>query len=106
VSDSAGDPKGVLCWSRQYLEHARTFNELAQVMAIPYCEAWGHGAFTEALIEGLSEGKADFLHNGSVSVSELDAYIAGRVKALTDGRQHPDMSRPDTVPDFAFATAR
>ena len=26
--------------------------------------AWGHGEFTEALIEGLGEGKADLLHNG------------------------------------------
>jgi hypothetical protein len=34
-----GDPKGVFYWRRQYLEHARTFNELSQVMAIPYCEA-------------------------------------------------------------------
>ena len=68
--------------------------------------AWGHGAFTEALIEGLSEGEADLLHNGSISVSALDAYIAGRVKDLTEGHQHPVMSRPDTVPDFAFATAR
>ena len=68
--------------------------------------AWGHGAFTEALIEGLGEGKADLLHKGSITVSELDAYIAERVKTLTEGRQHPVMSRPSTVPDFAFAVAK
>ena len=56
--------------------------------------AWGHGAFTQALIEGLGEGKADLLHNGSITVSELDDYIAERVKTLTDGHQHPVMSRP------------
>jgi uncharacterized caspase-like protein len=67
--------------------------------------AWGHGAFTQALIEGLG-GKADFLHNGSITVSELDVYIAERVKALTEGHQHPVMSRPSTIPDFAFAIAR
>jgi hypothetical protein len=39
VSGGAGDPKGVFYWRRQYLEHARTFDELAQVIAIPYCEA-------------------------------------------------------------------
>src|SRR6202041_408543 len=33
--------------------------------------AWGHGAFTEALIEGLGDGKADLLHNGTITVSEL-----------------------------------
>jgi uncharacterized caspase-like protein len=67
---------------------------------------WRHGAFTKALIEGLDEGKADLLHKGVITVSELDVYIAERVKALTDGRQHPVMSRPNTVSDFAFAVAR
>ena len=56
--------------------------------------AWGHGAFTKALIEGLGEGKADLLHKGTITVSELDAFIAERVKELTDGEQHPVMSRP------------
>jgi hypothetical protein len=68
--------------------------------------AWGHGAFTKALIEGLGDGKADLLHNGTITVSELDAYIAERVKTLTEGHQHPVMSRPNTIPDFAFAVAR
>jgi uncharacterized caspase-like protein len=67
--------------------------------------AWGHGAFTEALIEGL-EGKADLLRDGTITVSELDAFIANRVKALTEGRQHPVMSRPNTIPDFAFAVVK
>jgi Caspase domain len=68
--------------------------------------AWGHGAFSLALVEGIGEGKADLLHKGTITVSALDAYIVGRVKDLTEGHQHPVMSRPDTVPDFAFATAR
>jgi uncharacterized caspase-like protein len=66
---------------------------------------WGHGAFSLALIEGLS-GKADLLHKSAITVSALDYYIAERVKELTNGAQHPVMSRPDTVPDFAFATTR
>jgi uncharacterized caspase-like protein len=66
---------------------------------------WGHGAFSLALIEGLS-GKADLLHKGAITVSALDYYIAERVKELTNGGQRPVMSRPSTVPDFAFATAR
>jgi hypothetical protein len=67
---------------------------------------WGHGAFSLALIEGIGDGKADLLHKGAITVSGLDAYIVDRVKYLTEGHQHPVMSRPDTVPDFAFATAR
>ncbi|MFZ2105043.1 MAG: caspase family protein, partial [Roseiarcus sp.] len=67
--------------------------------------AWGHGAFSLALIEGIG-GKADIEHRGTITVSGLDYYIVNRVKDLTEGHQHPVMSRPDTVPDFAFATAR
>ena len=29
-----------------------------------------------------------------------------RVKTLTDGRQHPVMSRPNAIPDFAFAVVK
>jgi hypothetical protein len=61
---------------------------------------------TKALIEGLGKGKADLLRNGTITVSELDAFIAERVKTLTDGRQHPVMSRPNTIPDFAFAVVK
>jgi len=67
--------------------------------------AWGHGAFTKALIEGLG-GKADLQHNGAITVSELDVYVAERVKELTSGDQHPVMTRPTTMHDFAFAMAR
>ena len=42
----------------------------------------------------------------TITVSELDAYIVERVKQLTDGHQHPVMSRPATVPDFAFALTK
>ena len=57
--------------------------------------AWRHGAFSLALIEGIGEGKADVLHKGEITVSGLDAYIAERVKTLTEGHQHPVMSRPE-----------
>jgi uncharacterized caspase-like protein len=67
---------------------------------------WRHGAFTKALIEGLAEGKADLLHHGAVTLSELDVFLTDRVKALTDGEQHPVMTRPPTMPDFPFAMAR
>ena len=67
--------------------------------------AWVHGALTKALIEGLA-GKTDLLRDGTITVSERDAFIANRMKALTDGRQHPVMSRPNTIPDFAFAVVK
>ena len=67
---------------------------------------WGHGAFTKALIEGFGEGRADLMHNGKITTSTLDAFLAERVKQLTGGQQHPVMSRPKTVPDFPLAVTR
>jgi WD40 repeat protein len=67
---------------------------------------WQHGAFTKALIEAIGEGKADVTHKGKITTALLDAYLADRVKALTDGEQHPVMSRPDAVPDFPLALVR
>jgi hypothetical protein len=59
--------------------------------------AWGNGAFTKAIIEGM-EGKA--ASGGRITVKTLDAYIAERVKALTKGQQTPTTNYPPNVPDF------
>ena len=63
---------------------------------------WGNGAFTKAVVEGLS-GKADYTSDGNVTINEMDLYISERVKTLTDGAQTPTTSKPDTVPDFPLA---
>jgi hypothetical protein len=67
---------------------------------------WGNGAFTKAIIEGLLEGRADLMHNGTITVSQLDAYVTNRVKDLTNGTQHPVMARPPTVSDYPIAAVR
>jgi uncharacterized caspase-like protein len=69
-------------------------------------DSWQHGAFTKALIEALGEGKADLMHKGRITTALLDAYLSERVKQLTDGEQHPVMSRPDAVPDFPIALVK
>jgi WD40 repeat protein len=51
--------------------------------------SWGHGAFTQALLEGLS-GRSS--REGLVTVDELAAYISKEVPALTHGMQHPEFS--------------
>lgn len=61
--------------------------------------SWGNGAFTEALIEGLS-GKADLFKKGKITIKTLDAYVAERVKELTNGKQTPTAVIPESVPDF------
>lgn len=64
--------------------------------------AWGHGAFTKALVEGLT-GSADFQHTGRITIDMLDLYLSERVKALTHGAQTPTTTKPETVPDFPVA---
>jgi len=62
---------------------------------------WGNGAFTKALVEGLSGEAATA--NGKITVKSLDFYISERVKEITDGRQTPTTAIPNTVPDFPIA---
>ena len=65
-------------------------------------DEWGHGAFTKALLEGISDAKADFNNDGMVTIKEIDLYMTQRVKTLTDGRQKPTTKIPDSIPDFAI----
>jgi uncharacterized caspase-like protein len=52
-----------------------------------------HGAFTEALIEGLGSGKADFeiagKKDGVITAEELLTYLRARVPQMTDNKQTP-----------------
>ena len=63
----------------------------------------GNGAFTEALIEGLS-GKADLFGNGTITIKTLDAYFTAgertqRGQAITDGRAQ-------SMPDFPIGVTK
>jgi uncharacterized caspase-like protein len=64
--------------------------------------AWGNGAFTKAVVEGLG-GKADFQKSGRITLKGLDYYVAERVKELTGGRQSPVSIAPSGVQDFPIA---
>lgn len=66
--------------------------------------ALGNGAFTAALLEGL-RGAADLNRDGAVRTDELNVFVADRVRAFTNGRQHPVMQRPGDVPDFPLLAA-
>ncbi|MBI5834993.1 MAG: hypothetical protein HZB16_22040 [Armatimonadetes bacterium] len=59
-------------------------------------EAWRNGALTKAMTEGLAGG-GDLNKDGVVTLAELDAFIAERVKALTGGRQHATTDKPTTI---------
>ena len=66
---------------------------------------WGNGAFTKALVEGLS-GKADFKSTRRITLNMLDLYVSERVKELTKGEQTPTTVKPPNVPDFPVALLR
>ena len=63
-------------------------------------EKLGHGAFTQAVIEGLDRLRADFDQDGQITIKELDLYITRRVKELSHKRQKPTTIIPAAVPDF------
>lgn len=65
-------------------------------------DEWGNGAFTKALLEGLS-GKADYTGKGKITVNMLDLYISERVKEITDGKQTPNTAKPNSIGDFPIA---
>ncbi|MFO1267065.1 MAG: caspase family protein [Rubrivivax sp.] len=65
-------------------------------------ESWGNGAFTKALLEGLS-GRADFMRAGRITYAALNLFVSEEVSRLTDGRQRPVFISPRGVPDFALA---
>jgi WD40 repeat protein len=68
-------------------------------------EEWNNGAFTKALVEGLS-GAAEIGGKGRITYTMLNVYVSDRVKELTKGQQHPTMISPETVPDFPIAVKR
>jgi WD40 repeat protein len=47
-----------------------------------------HGAFTQALIEGINDRKADLNGDGVIETEELALWIVQRVRELTGGTQH------------------
>jgi WD40 repeat protein len=54
--------------------------------------AWGNGAFTHALLDAL-KGGADYNHDGKISPSALDLFLATEVRSLTKDQQHPQMQK-------------
>ncbi len=87
ISDFASAEHGVTVFA------ASTGRQSSQESA-----SWNNGAFTKAVVEGLglpgAKAKADLVGTGTITTSQLDAYVANRVKALTLGEQSPVMDRP------------
>lgn len=101
--------------SRQRLDNTEAINELASIEnnLIVFASstgmqesiedlAWGNGAFTKALLEGL-RGEADLKKRGRITYKQLDAYVADRVDELTSGKQTPVTPVLQGIPDFIIA---
>jgi uncharacterized caspase-like protein len=67
--------------------------------------AWGNGAFTKALLEGL-KGQADLFQEDYVSVKGLDVYLNRRVRQLTNNWQTPHTIIPESITDFPLAVRK
>ncbi len=65
-------------------------------------DEWGNGAFTKALLEGLS-GRADLAQTGRITFRALHAFVTEQVSRLTKGRQTPVTISPAGLLDFALA---
>lgn len=62
-------------------------------------DVWQNGAFTEAIVEGLHNARADEDNNRLITINELWHYIRDRVPRLVERvknkPQHPDLLRND-----------
>jgi len=67
--------------------------------------AWGNGAFTKALIEGI-RGGADFRREGVVTHQGLSYFLGQEVRNITRGRQTPVTAVPLGVTDFALVALK
>lgn len=50
---------------------------------------WKNGAFTYAILEGLSSGSADLNNNRIITSNELSRFLFNKVPELTQGKQTP-----------------
>ncbi len=64
--------------------------------------AWQNGAFTKAVVEGLS-GQADKNGNRSITFRELDIFVSDRVAELTNNAQKAEAVKPYGMSDFVIA---
>jgi hypothetical protein len=65
-------------------------------------EAWGHGAFTKAILATFEDKASDLDNDGFLSLTEFEHSVGERVAEMTKGQQHPVMKRPATIHNIPF----
>ncbi len=69
-------------------------------------DAWGHGAFTKALIEAIGEGQAQPKNGRDINTGHLGVYLEDEVPKLTKKKQQAMWARSTLIPlDFTIARA-
>jgi hypothetical protein len=63
-------------------------------------EEWSNGAFTYALLHGITSRKADRNGDGQITASEIMQYMSQTVPRLTEGLQVPTFRRTNLEHDF------
>ena len=91
INDLSSSEKGAVVYSASTPKHYAQENN-----------AWGNGAFTMALIEGL-KGKAAYGEGRRITVSMLDLYLSERIKSLTNDQQISTTAKTYDLPDFVLA---
>lgn len=66
---------------------------------------WGNGAFTKALVEGIS-GKAILDKKNEISYLSLGLYLSERVSEITGNRQQTTCVPAANTPNFAIASVK
>ncbi len=65
----------------------------------------GHGFFTGAILEALSDPRSDRDGDGRIQLSELIDEVSARVGEASGFRQTPWVARREIFGDFTFAPA-
>ena len=91
VKDTSSDEAGLVTFASS--EGSEDSREL---------DNFGHGAFTQALIEGINDRKADLDGDGVIETEELGLWITKRVRELTGGNQHAVYQPGQGIPSFAL----
>lgn len=65
-------------------------------------DEWGHGAFTQALLDVFSDKASDSTGDGFLSLIELKLHLSRRVQKLTASEQTPVTRFPSTFDDYAL----
>lgn len=67
---------------------------------------WGHGAFSQAIIQGLGQARkqADGDGDGGIDLNELGAFVMAEVPRMTGDQQHPEIRAGELDRDVVLLT--